>query len=351
MEQNNFFKIFSIFAFVVLMGVSCWATVESLHLLLPSWPILLFWAVTVIFFVVASLGTLWIVNSLNSRIIPNEHRGWKLIGGIILLLAFWVCFSLPTNTHTFFYKSEVTPVLLDELEKTKHNLELLNSGGNAIKMIEEEKAIFTDKVNNAFTRVKDEIMDKNNIGFGDKAKRALLDLQTILGDNVVFQEPKFIDSEQGRRNCIANLQSQKDAFLKSKLETIYGNRLETIKNELAKAEIDKQIQAIQNIQNHIQLHPTDHKEPSQATVDVLIRSFSIISKFSDYLVDKDKTKDKLVHEFELPKTKRLLSVFDVWKDFFNGRFAGRGFGFWIMLGALVDIAGFIFFDLAFRNRN
>ncbi|MDR0541715.1 MAG: hypothetical protein LBH19_05825, partial [Dysgonamonadaceae bacterium] len=94
MNQSNFFKYFAIIAFVVLMGVSCWATVESLHLLLPNWPVILFWAVTVIFFVVASLGTKLIVDSFNHRI-RVENRIGRLIGGIILLLAFWLCFSLP----------------------------------------------------------------------------------------------------------------------------------------------------------------------------------------------------------------------------------------------------------------
>ena len=49
------------------------------------------------------------------------------------------------------------------------------------------------------------------------------------------------------------------------------------------------------------------------------------------------------------KVKRMISVFDVWEDFLKGEFNGHGFTFWIIISILVDIAAFIFFDLAFRK--
>ncbi|MCL2311526.1 MAG: hypothetical protein FWC41_03395 [Firmicutes bacterium] len=351
MNQNRFFKIFAFIAFLLLMGISCWATVESLHLLLPRWPIVIFWSAAIIFFVVAAIGTKLIVDSFNQRI-RVDNRGWKLIGGIILLLAFWLCFSLPTSTHTFFYRSEITPILIDELERTKGKLELLQNGNKAIEMIKQEEMLFRNKVNNAFTKVQEEVMDKNNIGFGDRAKRALLDLQAILGDGVKFQEPKFVNTEQGRRNCVDNLQNQKDNFLEEKC-LVYKERIAAVDKKLKEKNITKNINAIKAIQQYIQEHPNSHKEPTQATVDVLVNSFSIISDLSDYLVDKndEKGRNQLQTEFKLPKTRRMLSVIDVWKDFLTtNNFDGRGFAFWVMLAALIDIAGFIFFSIAFRKE-
>ena len=38
MNDNKFVKIFTVAGFLVFAAVSCWATAESLHLLLPSWP-------------------------------------------------------------------------------------------------------------------------------------------------------------------------------------------------------------------------------------------------------------------------------------------------------------------------
>ena len=62
MEQNNLWKFFSLFAFLAFAAVSCWATTESLHLLLPNWPLVLCWIVTIGFFIIASLGTKMIVD-------------------------------------------------------------------------------------------------------------------------------------------------------------------------------------------------------------------------------------------------------------------------------------------------
>lgn len=57
MNQTNYLKLFSILAFVAFAAVSCWATAESLHLLLSDFPIVMCWIVTVDFFVIASIGT------------------------------------------------------------------------------------------------------------------------------------------------------------------------------------------------------------------------------------------------------------------------------------------------------
>ena len=61
--------------------------------------------------------------------------------------------------------------------------------------------------------------------------------------------------------------------------------------------------------------------------------------------------DKDVYTAENPVTKitRLLSVVDTWEDYIHGDFAGRGFIFWIIISILVDVAAFIFFDIAFKK--
>ena len=56
MNENKFLKIFCILAFFAFAAVSCWATAESLHLLLSTWPIAMCWIVTIGFFFIASWG-------------------------------------------------------------------------------------------------------------------------------------------------------------------------------------------------------------------------------------------------------------------------------------------------------
>jgi hypothetical protein len=176
MNKPGFLKIFALVAFVVLCGVSCWATVESLHLLLPSWPVIFFWAVTVIFFVVASIGTKLIVDSLNQKLFI-ENRWWRLIGGIILLLAFWVCFSLPTNTHTFFFRASISDVVIKDLQETKGKLQDLANDGEAGKIIAQEKADFRNRIDAIFSKFAAEINNPGNPGWADKAEAVIIELE------------------------------------------------------------------------------------------------------------------------------------------------------------------------------
>ena len=118
MEQKSTLRLVCLILFVIFAGVSCWATTESLHLLLPSWPIVFCWAVTIGLFILSSIGSKLLVDSFNMNIYL-EHRRLRLLGGFVMLLAFWLVVSFPTNTHTFFYRSAVTDVALQDLATTK----------------------------------------------------------------------------------------------------------------------------------------------------------------------------------------------------------------------------------------
>lgn len=63
----------------------------------------------------------------------------------------------------------------------------------------------------------------------------------------------------------------------------------------------------------------------------------------------DADREAYTAENQVTKTTRLLSVIDTWMDFINGKYAGRGFIFWIIISILVDVAAFVFFDIAFKK--
>ena len=107
--NNNYWKIFTGLAFVAFAAISCWATAESLHFSLPSWPVIACWVISIGFFVVASIGTAMIVNSLNQNVFV-ENRGWKFVGGLLMALVFWLLCSMPTNTHTFQNRELSEPI-------------------------------------------------------------------------------------------------------------------------------------------------------------------------------------------------------------------------------------------------
>ena len=105
MGNNNFMKIFAIFAWLVFAAVSCWATAESLFLsfsggaAFPRW---VFWVIVIGFYVLTSLGTKWIVEGVSENY--SENKVGKLVGGLIIVILFWFVISMPTNAHTFLYK-------------------------------------------------------------------------------------------------------------------------------------------------------------------------------------------------------------------------------------------------------
>ncbi len=82
---------------------------------------------------------------------------------------------------------------------------------------------------------------------------------------------------------------------------------------------------------------------------VLSESYGLINQYSDHLKFKDN--DQQVYAGNtLSKTERMLSVWDVWMDFFDGKIARGKFVFWMIISILIDAAGFIFFDMAFKKE-
>lgn len=179
MEQNNLWKFFSLFAFLAFAAVSCWATTESLHLLLPNWPLVLCWIVTIGFFIIASLGTKMIVDSLNQDIYL-EKRGIHLIGGIILVLIFWLICSMPTNTHTFFYRTTITDIVTQDLTTTKSYLQQLRDNIKTEASIKQKTDQLESDVNSLVIALENEIDNIANPGFGDRAKSHLDKIATTL---------------------------------------------------------------------------------------------------------------------------------------------------------------------------
>ena len=368
MNQNKFLRIFSLFAFMAFMIISCWATVESLHLLLPDWPIPIFWIVTIGFFVLASLGSKLIVDSFN----PNDYvpnKGWRFIGGIVLLALFWILFSLPTNAHTFFYKAVVKEVVQTELVFVKEKLEELADGGRAKIMVETEKNQFKKHVNNAFSNLQYEILDPNNSGYGPKAEKALLDLDKLLGSQL--QKPKYVTSHEGRLKCVNSLKEQKDALLNAELERRDRDLEIKFSTKRKQNEIKSNIVFISQALHLLQTDskkffiPFKNKEGKiidnlEQTKSILTKSLSSIREYSDSFKEIYPDNDAILgNDYQangkkgqgiISKTERLENVIGVWKDFFAGKYAGRGFIFWIIIAALVDIGGFIFFDIAFKKR-
>lgn len=357
MGQKNTLKIVAVFAFIALAAVSCWATQESLHLLLPSWPQFLCWIVTVAFFIIASLGTKLIVDSLNPNVYV-EGRSKKLVFGILIVLCFWLIFSMPTNTHTFFYRSSIESITTSDISTTKGYLDQLKNNTLTETKIRDKQAEFSNQVWSLFAELEAEIKNDANPGFGPNAKRILASFATLL--EVPKIEPlSFNDrSEQSRAKLIDAYRTKIDILMQSKLTNI-RNSMIAPDEDTYKAQASTDWLNLELAENSIKSGDLDLNDALHIK-DVnnrLIRGYSTIKTYSNYVDFNSGDKENYLPTDEdgapkqaVTKVERMLSVFDVWKDFLKGKYAGKGLIIWVLLSILVDIGAFIFFDIAFKKN-
>lgn len=366
MENKGYTRLLSIIAWLILMLISCWATSESLYMLQPhmfkGWTKAVFWAVSIIFYALSSLGTKWIVDSCN-KYVYIEHSGLKFALGIIFLLFFWVGFSVPTNTHTFFYKATIKDVLIQDLADTKTYLRDVAYDQTAKRIIEADKSKFIADVDGAFNRFKTEIMREEKPGEGPLAKADKVALENVLGNSTILKERNIRDRKKLCDEYAKDVERNKLIRINQK----YNPPMAAIASNKNMKEIKLNIKYLDNVENKIKAQP-DNGEPSGTTANVLTQSYRYIANYfknlktvftNDNVIglnDRDLNEiNNVIRQYDTndTQTKKMLNVFDVWRGLLAGDplFKGRGLWFWVIVSLMIDVAGFVFFDIAFRERN
>lgn len=349
MNENKFLKIFAILAFLAFAAVSCWATSESLHLLLSSWPVVMCWVVTIGFFFIASWGTKMIVDSLNQKIYL-EKRGMRLIGGLVIILVFWLACSMPTNTHTFFYRSVINDKVTTDISTTEGYLVQIRDNTVTETKIQIKCAELKNKVDVKLGELKAEIENEANPGFGPKSKEILREFADLLG-------VAKIESLSNSGKSVQDRQRLNDAY-RTKIYILLESRLMNIVKELTPANNNHQVQAATDYENlellkkYINDGTLDLNDANdiKTVCDKLNAAYSTIRTYQQFVDFKDETDQKAyTSPNAVTKVKRMISVFDVWEDFLKGEYAGHGFFFWVLISILVDVAAFLFFDIAFKK--
>ncbi len=364
MEENGIKKIAFLLFYLAFAGVSCWATQESLHMLQPSWPIVICWIVTVGFFIIASLGTKMIVDSFN-RNIYVENRNGKLVGGIVILLVFWLVCSMPTNTHTFFYRNVIDDVVTSDIKTTSHYLDQIVNNTKNKDQAERKANEFENKVDLKLDELLTEIKNEANPGDGPKSREIRGEIATLLGVPKIAALTYKNTSKQQRENLC-------DAYRK-KIQDLRDDKIRNIKNDVMKPSpktiaeaktADKNLDEVtEYIANGKQVEKNKKLRGAMQYIDLmnaedvngqvctkLNAGYSII-KMDTIFVNFASQEDRVKYTANNPvtKVKRLLSVFDVWHDYLKHEYKDKSFFFWILVSILVDIAAFVFFDLAFRK--
>ena len=122
-----------------------------------------------------------------------------------------------------------------------------------------------------------------------------------------------------------------------------ANKADTLLAQLRK-NIDEKLVNLNN--------PDDMTAGGNSVCDILNKGYNEVKKNRDFVNFSSKADEETyTADHPVTKVKRMISVFDVWEDFIKGEYAGHGFIFWVIMSILVDIAAFIFFDLAFRKTD
>lgn len=351
--ENKFLKLFYIVAFLAFAGVSCWATAESLHMLLPTWPIIFCYVVTIGFFIIASLGTKMIVDSLNQNIYL-EKRGLRLIGGTLIVLIFWLVCSMPTNTHTFFYRSVANGIAKDDIGMTKGYLNQLVNDTQIENQIRARQTELDNKIKAKLTDLETEIMNEVNPGFGPHAKEILRQFADLLDvpkvESISYSGGASVEK---RKKLVEQYRSKIYALRDTKKEAIRASMTAANKEQYQK-EAKTAVTNLQYIVDEMNNNPSalNSVEFAHEVDNRLLTGYATIKTYNNFIsFDNETEKEQYTVPYPVTKIKRLMSVFDVWKDTFKGLYKGHGFIFWILISILVDIAAFIFFDLAFKKED
>jgi len=351
MNQNKFLKILSILAFLAFASVSCWATAESLHLLLSTWPLVLCWIVTIGFFAIASLGTLMIVDSLNQKIYM-EKRGLRLVGGILIILVFWLIIIMPTNTHTFFFRNAINDKVNSDIATTQSYLNQLKSNEISEVKIKTKCLELRNKVESKLGELKAEIDNEANFGNGPKAQHILKDFAGLLGIAKIEPLSNKGTSVQDREKLNNAYRNKIYILLENRLLILVKEMTPPNKNYMKQAEKDwMNLELVKKYIENGTLNLNDAGD-IKSICDKLNAGYATIKAYPQF-VDFKNSNDEATYTVPNPitKVKRMTSVFDVWEDFLKGEYAGHGFFYWILISILVDIAAFIFFDITFKNSD
>lgn len=290
------------------------------------------------------------IDSLNQNIYV-EKRGLRLIGGIVLVFVFWLFCSMPTNTHTFFFRNLVGNMVTKDVSTTQGLLAQIRDNTVTEGKIQAKCAEVRNKIDIKLGELEAEIMNDANPGFGPKAKDILRDFADILG--VAKVDPltyKGLAKQDRQRLC--------DAY-RNKIYILMNNKIMNIRKEMTPPNDNYRKVADMSWKNlEIVKRAIDNEELCLTDADdiatickrldegyVTVKTYKEFVNFQDEIQKVHYTKDNAETD-----VKRLLSVYDVWIDFVEGKFGGWKFAFWILISILVDIAAFVFFDLAFKKE-
>lgn len=352
-DENRYFKIFCFLMFVAFAAFSCWSTTESLFLTLenaeiPKW---VFWVAVIGLYVLTAYCTKLFVDSFNPNIYV-ERRTLQCVFSLLGVIVLWVLFSMPTNAHTFFYKQMAKDTSVIELNHLEGELSNVSNEKDYLNAYNTKWNDYENQVNQKLEQVKQEIQNSQQPGFGPYAEKYLSEVEDKLGlktGDIARRKTRNTTQKEINEVC-----TYYDNVVKEQLNVKLNQHKAEVESALANFKNKtKDVQPLINNIKQTLKELTDHsieKEPTlKKSRDLALRCYSELNNLYGGIFNKEKdAKDAGIYESD-----RLVKVTKVWIDYFQGEFKDTNYTlwYWILLSVIVDIAAFVFFDIAFKRED
>lgn len=354
MRTINLKRVVAIVAFLALAGFSCFWTAESLFIWQPSITLVGAWLIAIVFYIVASICFSFFLKSFDrdAWFKPGlfSSRAGHLIWGFLGILLFWIMVSLPTNTHTLLYRASIKNVVTTDLNRTLGYLQELKDNNLEITKIDDQYKNKEEAVEALILRLLAEIDNPSQIGIGPRFETVLLELEAELGTKI----QRNADVGNSRTQWLATVNYyQTQAYSQLKVYRAECDKeIERVKELMNSTVLNGLIDNCRIALNDVNQMQGVNNDIIEAAVNDLRNAYAFIKANSQYISFKDSDRERYTKEGAMPESQAMLSVPDVWKDFLTtDKYDGHGFIWWVFIALLVDLAAFIFFNMAISDKN
>lgn len=326
----------SLLFYVLFFAASVWASGESFSRSLGQAKVFCY----ILAFIVLALASFclgMVKESLGRGYI--ENRSIKLIAGLIGFIIAWLII-LMANTHNVYYVMIKDEQRQKEIRNVRNQMELVED--KSISAFEAAKSKFSSKVEAEIANLKEEILNPNNRGHGEKTDQIVSRIEQMLDREVDLPTSPPTD-RVGLREYSTSLAEKIRAIRQGKL-AIVDDRIKQLDAFLKKSDY-------QNIQRNLEEAIADYDLKSDRDIaQVLRNSYSMYAKTQEYIdqlysepLIKENTDLSIDRLPEVPISIESEDIAFVWGQFFKGEIPSLSRFIWSMIiGLSFDLACFLF---------
>lgn len=350
MGQTNYFRLFAIVAYTGLAGLSCKWTAESLYLSMPTLRLWGAWLLAITIYVISSIIFAQFLNSLDTR---KDFYG-KPVGrfgtfalSLAGLLAVWVAFCVSTNSHSLIHNDEVRTVLVHDLSTTGTYLTKLNNKNAQLESIDKEFIDFSTKIHATLAKLQHEYVNPGRRGYADSCRKYRRELEVLFNTHLDAKSSQIVDPGRTSTSNAADFITVQTFAKLELVKQIFDNRKENVSKTIKSDEIYAEMRNIDNAINDVNNMDGISFNILESADKHLENGYARIKNNAEYInFDNREHKERYTAEKPVTRYDELKSVkVVVWDGIMHGKY--REMYYWILIAILVDVAGFIFFKIAF----